>query len=355
MSQPSAVSRVRGQFKFTVDGLCLTGDMLSRRLGPVRSGDLTAWICLPAVPFDSETHPDGPGLVEVEEFVVDLVKVLSPPRVLPVLPGDSGSPQSGGPEAEALHDALAKIASVVARDFLTWVRVGLRQQWVTPTGMPSPELSQLSDADSWDVFARHDMPQHRPVPFTMLETLSASVVSGPHLDPRLRKVLAGSLRARGDAGAAGHGGTGLPERLLASAAGKLRSHDPDPQAAVFLAAAACETKVKTVLRARVAASQRPLLEFILDNPRDMTVSAINHFHRLSKTVMGRSLQEDSRAAGKKNGETMWKRLEALITARNGVAHRGLEPTTAKAEGHVSTALDVFAWLDTVPGAGRSSP
>ena len=40
-----------------------------------------------------------------------------------------------------------------------------------------------------------------------------------------------------------------------------------------MAAIACEVKVKMTLRERADPAQRPLLDFALDNPREVTVTA----------------------------------------------------------------------------------
>lgn len=189
----------------------------------------------------------------------------------------------------------------------------------------------------------------------MFVSLSASALGGPSLDPGLRKALAACLRPLDGAGTPGHSrsgraGSGVGERLLASAAGHLRSRDPDPHAALILAAAACEAKVKDVLRASAPARLQPLLEFTLGNPRDVALSAISRFDGLCKVVTGRSLKEESRKANAKKDSHpgLYRRLELLFQARNGVAHKGEEVTIADAENHLSTALDVFAWLDLLP-------
>ena len=113
--------------------------------------------------------------------------------------------------------------------------------------------------------------------------------------------------------------------------------------------------MKTALRGKAAVGQRPLVDLIIDNPRDVTIAAVNHFDRLCKSITGRSLKED------KENHGLWKALAALFEARNAVAHRGFEPTPEEAQRHVQTAVDAFGWLDSVlapdvsPGPAAGSP
>ena len=125
----------------------------------------------------------------------------------------------------------------------------------------------------------------------------------------------------------------LPERLLSSAYGKLWSADPDPQTAVFLAVAACETKVKTILGTGTVGHGKPLLHY-LD-------AATNR-------------PPGTRCANAQ----LWDGLKDLITTRNKVTHRGETLTRPQAEAHLATAAAVFAWLESLTRPGpvpRPSP
>jgi hypothetical protein len=304
----------------------MSPDILEEQLGPVTaprelltppvdsSEELRISIWLPGEVFDSGKHPDGTDLVEVEDFVIETEADLSPSLAQPRLAGGS-DPFRPSPEAAAVLDSLSKTASVIARNFLAGIRLHLRQYWVAPTGTPSPVESRLWDADTWDAIAARAGSTGRPIPFTMLASTpgGASVLSRPALDPELGDILSGAAA----------GNTGLPERLLSSAFGKLWSAYPDPQTAVFLAVAACETKVKTVLGIALTVGGNPLLRY---------------FDARCKTVIGRSLREDD--------EALWCRLTCLNSTRNHVAHRGSELTIPEAEGHLATASEVFGWLDS---------
>jgi hypothetical protein len=250
VSQRAEISRLGGKFRFTAEGLCISRDMLAAQLGPVNRGeDLRISVWLPSNVFDSQELPDGTDLVEVEDFVIEAEKALSPPLVLRGPAGETDLTQPD-PEVVRQRDSLSRDASVIAHDFLAWIRLRLRQYWIAPVGTPSPHESVVWDADCGDILARQELSPGRPIPFTMLADVPGQgiVLSRRAILPGLNEILAG--KAPGDAG--------LPERLLSSAFGKLWSAYPDPPTAVFLSAVACETKVKTALRAKAAVGQRPV-------------------------------------------------------------------------------------------------
>ncbi|HEX3958325.1 MAG TPA: hypothetical protein VHZ03_17140 [Trebonia sp.] len=321
-----AISAVEGQFTFTADGLCITGNMLSTWWGPVtRPGDVTARLWLPGIVFDRGHLPGGHDIAEVEGFTVGLHARLAPPTPLPG-PAGEDDPGRPGPGA-ALLESLSGTAAVIAAEFLAWVRLRLRQYWAAPTGAPQPLDATLYDTATGEVIASRSGAPGRPVPLDML----AGVLGSSALDgAALRAGLPGILTAQAT------GRTGLPERLLSSAFGKLWSGDPDPQTAVFLAVTACETKVKAVLGIGAAARGRPLLSY---------------FDAGCRSATGRSLRQD---------RELWARLEALVATRNRVTHRGEPVTRPQAEAHLAAAAAVFAWLDSLawpepPPAGSGPP
>lgn len=315
MPEREAISAVRGQFTFTADGLCITRDMLSTWWGPVaRPGGVTARLWLPGLVFDAGRLSDGRAVAEVEGFTVELHARIATPVALS---GPAGEGDPSGPEA-ALLESLSSTATIIAAEFLAWVRLRLRQYWAAPTGAPHPLDATVYDAATGEVIASRAGAPGRPVPFDML----AGVPGSSALDAAaLRAGLPGILTAQAT------GRTGLPERLLSSAFGKLWSGDPDPQTAVFLAVTACETKVKAVLGIGAAARGRPLMSY---------------FDAGCRSATGQSLRQD---------RELWARLESLIATRNRVTHRGEPVTRPQAEAHMAGAAAVFAWLDSLPRPG----
>jgi hypothetical protein len=124
----------------------------------------------------------------------------------------------------------------------------------------------------------------------------------------------------------------------------------DTGRAVLLAGMAAEVKIKRTLTEKVRPEQRPLLEVILENPRDMSIATSQLLDKPMKAALGISLREE-----KPNLPDQYKTLfndvaQKLFPRRNAVAHRGEQPTLDEARETVEIAGRLFAWLDTVPGA-----
>ena len=107
-----------------------------------------------------------------------------------------------------------------------------------------------------------------------------------------------------------------------------------------MAAIACEVKVKATLRDRASEAQRPLLDFALDHPHEITVSAAGGlFNSLMLATLGRSLSRDD--------NRLFRDIERLYTVRNAIAHHGRMPDEADV-GRVRAARRCFIWLDSLP-------
>lgn len=124
----------------------------------------------------------------------------------------------------------------------------------------------------------------------------------------------------------------------------------DTGRAVLLAGMAAEVKIKRTLTAKVRTELRPLLDFILENPRDMSVATSQLLDKPLKAALGISLREEKRNLPDEY-KTLWKDVtETLFLRRNRVAHLGWQPPLDEAKEAVEIAGRLFAWLDTVPGA-----
>jgi hypothetical protein len=132
----------------------------------------------------------------------------------------------------------------------------------------------------------------------------------------------------------------VAEALLADAEEHSRFDINDTRRAVLLAAIACEVKVKEVLRSRVSQERRRLLDYALDNPHEITLTAAGGlFNTLMNAALGRSLAAEDNA--------LFRTIERLFSARNKVAHYGKLPEPADARRLVAAARRCFAWLDTL--------
>jgi hypothetical protein len=87
----------------------------------------------------------------------------------------------------------------------------------------------------------------------------------------------------------------LAEILLADAQfSGLELEPADPARAVLLAAIAAELKAKTVLRERIDVPRASLLDYVLANPREITVTAADGlFDKLMDVAQGRSLRKEN--------------------------------------------------------------
>jgi hypothetical protein len=137
------------------------------------------------------------------------------------------------------------------------------------------------------------------------------------------------------------------ETLLADAEYYVGHAVRDFRRAVLMAAIAWEVKVKDVLRHVASEEQQSLLDFALENPREVTVTAADGlFDKLMHATSGRSLRQDDRQ--------LFKHIQELYTVRNRIAHSGRLPDELEAGRVVRSARRCFTWLDGVQqthGAG----
>lgn len=112
----------------------------------------------------------------------------------------------------------------------------------------------------------------------------------------------------------------------------------DLKHAVLLAAIACEVAVKTTLQERSNADQAPLIDLMLNHPRDVSLAAANLFDEPCRLILGRSLREDDKA--------LFVEMSHLFEDRNKIAHRGLAKLRddASLQREVSSASAAIDWL-----------
>jgi hypothetical protein len=139
----------------------------------------------------------------------------------------------------------------------------------------------------------------------------------------------------------------IAEVLLADAqhlaTAGLQFASSDGLRAVLMAAIACEVKVKGNLRERASDEQKALIEYMLSNQREVTLTAAELFNKIMKASQGRSLRDaDSK---------LFKEVTELFQLRNLVAHQGKPPTVEEARRLVGVAKRVFRWLDEKPESG----
>ena len=139
--------------------------------------------------------------------------------------------------------------------------------------------------------------------------------------------------------ATGHQESPLTALALLADARHLASRTPhDWPRAVLAAAIATEVRAKEALRAAATDNARPLVDYLLDNPRDASLAAANLFDKAMQAVCGRSLRIDD--------QDLFKEVTFLFQVRNEIAHHGLRPTADRGARAVLAAVGAFTWLDS---------
>jgi hypothetical protein len=111
---------------------------------------------------------------------------------------------------------------------------------------------------------------------------------------------------------------------------------------VLMAAIATEVKVKSNLVARASDEQRAMIEWLLSNQREITVTAVDGlFDKIMKAAQGRSLRDED--------ANLFQRVKTLFRIRNTVAHEGKAPELSIAQDAVRAAREAIAWIE-----GRST-
>jgi hypothetical protein len=112
---------------------------------------------------------------------------------------------------------------------------------------------------------------------------------------------------------------------------------------VVLAAIGCEVAVKTALRDGANADQLPLIELLLNRPRDFSLAAAALFDEPCRLVLGQSLKTDD--------SQLYKKVWHLFEDRNKIAHRALNairpPSDLRDE--VAAAAAAVSWLERMLG------
>jgi len=120
----------------------------------------------------------------------------------------------------------------------------------------------------------------------------------------------------------------------------------DLQRAVLLAAIACELKIKETLREKTSDGATALVDVLIDNPRDFSMSVAGLCDKTMKAAVGHSLREDESELYKALVEKNQK--DSLFQNRNGIVHSGKLVTSKNVGQNVSAARRLFLWLENLP-------
>jgi hypothetical protein len=222
--------------------------------------------------------------------------------------------------AHALLQEAADIGRELVSSFVSAVRTQHRQSWLAPENVP-PRVVWLSDL-------RDGAGRRLPVGYA---------------DPMAVKIMGGmGALTASDVG-------NLVDQLQQGTAARrpvarrrsvhaLHAAHPNPHLGLTLAAIAAEVKIKETLVILAAPEQRPVLDLVLENPRDWSMAAASLFDKALKAVAGVSLREEDKP--------LYKGVDDLFVHRNRFAHRGdvtLDESLVRKD--LQAARRVFDWLD----------
>jgi hypothetical protein len=234
---------------------------------------------------------------------------------------------------QATLNGAFPVALSLAADFMSWLRTHAGRYWLGP----SHEAPEVLGGDLLESASGRRV---RNITFNPGLHLAGF---GPDAGVTVDELdqIAGFLGAEETPGTA--------EVLLADAREALtgpsveedwRSSSRDVRRAILLAAIACEVKIKTVLADKTPRDKRELVDVILKNIREVQVAVGSLPHKTMKAAVGRSLHEDDRA--------LFDAVNRLFKHRNDIAHRGKPPSLDEARTDLNAAVNLFAWLDSLP-------
>jgi hypothetical protein len=330
------VTNFRAVYYFAGNGLFVAGDTLGATYELTRNGTRVGI----ALPTDTEVYTGFPPAEPSPRSGRVVAWEEDPPRTLAVTVDRfevTVDVSAEAPSGDLIAEAFP-LAAEVAEEFLTWVRVGASQTWLPNEheGVTLGGPTRLLHADTgkevqprvaWQPpHAVFGTPASESVDLETLNDLVGSIAAG------VRPSVAATLLS--DA----HGVMAPPPVVSAATADRA-----DTAHAVLLAAVACEVHIKATLRNKATAQHLPLLDVILDSPREVSVAAGQLTDKPMKAATGHSLKEDDKPLFKKV-------VDKFFPIRNKVAHYGHKPSREETQLVLTTADELFLWLNGLPAA-----
>lgn len=322
------------EFPFSGSGLLIRADALGlRREWTLEDNEIT--LSLPSLEESYEGFPPERLGVRVGRIVAlrdDKPTLVSVERFAITFGVTSDRELSADDDWKAATDLLGDLYATaidVAQDFINAVRVQGGQFWLPAQheAVRRDGLISLYRADtgerlplSWNpaltlTFLREDQAADRDEVASLLELVAE----------RKEPALAATLLADAQ-------GVLMPE-LVREPSDRL-----DTPHAVLLAAIAAEVRIKETLRVVATNELRPLLDVVLDSPREVSIAAGQLLDKPLNAIAGTSLRDADKP--------LFKRVtQELFPLRNRVAHYGYRPTTQEARDAVAAAAELFTWLD----------
>lgn len=332
----SAVSKYRAVFYFAGSGLFIAGDTVGASYEVHRQGTRVAI----ALPSDDELYQGFPP----EQRTLRAGRIVAwreDPREIYAVVVErfevSVDIDADAPASDVIGKAFP-LAAEIAEEFLTWVRVGGHEPWLPQEheGVELAGVTRLLHADT----GQEVDPRVAWNPSHVLRAIPSSLaVTVPDLNDFVGAI-AGEVRPSTAAKLLSDASAAIYPPPVTSAANSDRA---DTATAVLLAAIACEVHIKTTIKAKSTAERIPLIDVILDSPRDVSIATGQLTDKPMKAALGHSLREENKALFKDV-------TEKLFPMRNQVAHYGYKPTLDEAHELLKTANELFLWLNELPAA-----
>lgn len=327
---------IRATFHFETNGLWVAADALGMR----REVSFRGYKCFLQLPsraadFDLDKYTPRSDLRAMGAYrEVDGVKTHAEVGLVRVdveIEEDftAAQFQAGADESlyKALHEALvpaADAARALVASLVSQARVEHAQSWLDPRQATSPRVVWLSDVYDGN---GDRIPSGYNDPLRVeFHGSSNDAISAADVDAVLQRAVAETKPSLA--------GTLLSDALFYAWHATHRY----PHLGLMLAAIATEVKVKETLMAVCSPEQRPLVQLILENPRDVSVAASSLFDKGLKAVAGVSLRDEDRE--------LYKAVTRLFEDRNRFAHKGdvtIEESLIRED--LQAARRVATWLD----------
>jgi hypothetical protein len=220
------------------------------------------------------------------------------------------------------RELLLETATAMARDTCNWIRIAVGQDWM----QPPDELPQLVSG----IQLMKILPGEEHVEAERTITAPGGVIRVIPPEGLLDRTSVGVLRKHVELGAPPQ------EALLLADAKHLvgwKSDQASSDRAVLFAAMAIEIATKRTLRECATPEQAPLIELLIENPRDWSMSAHATFLHAVPLVARIECDDSWRSVA--------RGVQTLFEARNKVVHRGESIAQEIAKEHVKAA--VLAW------------
>lgn len=334
-------NRVRVTSRFRIRGVWVAADCLGHSF-TWDSGDHRVSVRLPVLPTDFQRDDDAEPPIPAcrpaqtawgSAIAIDLVQVAVD-LTAPINAADHARARSAEVDGEEQRSYLRHARSVLdagddtarraVHAWMTHVRVISDQEWLGTVVEPPTQygLTELIDVEAGT---------------RLLAVGPEQTVVGRHSDLALSRDQLTSVAQSVMAG----GEPPVAETLLTDARFLAFGADVvDGQRAVLLAAIACEVKVTATILAKVGR----------EGARSIGLGSTSDLDELLDAKLTAAFGVSLR----RKDQSLAKKIRKLAGKRNRIVHQGDSVDPEHVRGHITAAVQLFAWLDQLPAEPAST-